>query len=262
VFMLHDAIPIERPDLVTPMGCSAHRRMMRTAAHYAAGLIFTTQAAEASLLRVLEAYNQPLPTTMSLHLPVAPCFLAPVELEPALAEHPYFVVVGAIEERKNLTLLLNVWAELRHRRGAQTPRLVVAGRPGRGGRPTLLRLQASERKGDVIVASGLSSPALRRLVAHARAVLMPSWAEGFGLPIIEALAVGTPVLASNLASHREVGGAFADYLDPSDLVGWLREIGRLVDGDEATAGRQISAYRGVTSGEYFSQIGDFLRRLR
>ena len=207
VYMLHDAIPIERPDLVTPMGCTAHRRMMQTAARHAAGLIFTTQAATASVLRALQTYGAPAPKMISLHLPVAPSFLTPAEPAPPATEHPYFVVIGAIEQRKNLLLLLNVWYQLRAQLGARTPRLVIAGRPGRGGQPILDRLQASEADGDVIVASGLSSPALRHLVANARAVLMPSWAEGFGLPIIEALAVGTPVLASDLAAHREVGAA-------------------------------------------------------
>ena len=112
-----------------------------------------------------------------------------LEPDPALAEHPYFIVVGAIEQRKNLPLLLNVWTELRRRRGKQTPRLVIAGSPGRGGRPILRQLQSFGAADDVMVASGLPSPALRRLVVNARAVLMPSLAEGFGLPIIEALAV-------------------------------------------------------------------------
>jgi glycosyltransferase involved in cell wall biosynthesis len=264
VFMLHDAIPIERPDLVTPIGCSAHQRMMRTAAENAAGLIFTTQAATDSVLRVLETYRHLVPATISVHLPVAPSFLAAGEPDPALAELPYFIVVGAIERRKNLPLLLNVWAELRRRRGDRTPRLVIAGSPGRGGRPILRQLQASGTADDVIVASGLPSPALRRLVVNARAVLMPSLAEGFGLPIIEALAVGTPVLASDLASHREVGGELAVYLDPTDEAGWLHEIDRFTDGDDATAAlkSRIGAYRGMTPAGYFSQIDEFLRTLR
>jgi glycosyltransferase involved in cell wall biosynthesis len=272
VFMLHDAIPVERPDLVTPIGCTAHRRMLSTAARHAAGLIFTTQAATASILQVLESHGQPVPRTISLHLPVAPSFLASPEPEPepgpdpgpALADHAYFVVVGAIEQRKNLLMLLNVWSRLRRLRSARTPRLVIAGSPGRGGRPILRQLQISGAADDVIVASGLPSPALRRLVANARAVLMPSWAEGFGLPIIEALAVGTPVLASDLASHREVGGELAVYLDPDDEAGWLREICRFADGDTTTAALRgrVGAYQGTTPAQYFSRIAGFLEELR
>ncbi len=270
VFMLHDAIPVERPDLVTPIGCTAHRRMLKTAAQHAAGLIFTTQAATASILRVLESHGQPAPRTISLHLPVAPSFLTSAEpepgpdTEPALANHAYFVVVGAIEQRKNLLMLLNVWSRLRRLRSGRTPRLVIAGSPGRGGLPILRQLQTTGAADDVIVASGLPSPALRRLVANARAVLMPSWAEGFGLPIIEALAVGTPVLASDLASHREVGGELAVYLDPDDEAGWLREICRFADGDSTTAALKgrVGAYRGTTPAEYFSRIANFLEDLR
>lgn len=265
VFLLHDAIPIERPDLVTPLGSTTHRRMMEVAARHATALIFTTQAAGDSVLRLLQPYGRPLPMTTSLHLPVAPSFLASVRPDPALAEYGYFVVVGAIEPRKNLLMLLNVWSELLRRRGRQAPRLVVAGSPARGGRPILGQLQACGILQDhVIVASGLSSPSLRQLVANARAVLMPSLAEGFGLPIVEALTVGTPVLASDLAAHREVGGALAVYLDPTDEAGWLREIGHFADGDDATAAlrRKIAAYRPMTSGEYFKQISFFLQSVR
>ena len=265
VFMLHDAIPIERPDLVTPLASMMHRRMMRLAVRHATGLIFTTQAAGDSVLRVLRPYGRPLPMTTSLHLPVAPSFLALAGPDPVLAEHEYFVVVGAIEPRKNLLMLLNVWSELLRRHGAQAPRLVVAGSPARGGRPILAQLQARGILQDhVIVASGLSSPALRQIVANARAVLMPSLAEGFGLPIVEALTVGTPVLASDLPAHREVGGALVVYLDPTDEAGWLREINRFANGKDATDAlrRRIAVYRPVTSAEYFRHIAGFLQSIR
>ena len=66
-------------------------------------------------------------------------------------------------------------------------------------------------------------------MANARAVLMPSLAEGFGLPVIEALAVGTPVLASDLMVHREVGQDFVIYLDPADDVAWFDAILKFVE---------------------------------
>jgi glycosyltransferase involved in cell wall biosynthesis len=76
----------------------------------------------------------------------------------------------------------------------------------------------------VIEIDGLSTPALRQILSGARALLMPSFAEGFGIPIIEALAVGTPVIASDLAAHREVGATSVTYLSPIDGIGWLTAI--------------------------------------
>jgi glycosyltransferase involved in cell wall biosynthesis len=267
VFMLHDAIPAERPDLVTSLGSKMYRRMMAVAARHAAGLIFTTQAARASVLRVLRGLRpdgHPLPMTTSKHLPVAPSFLTPARPDPGLAEHAYFVVVGSIEKRKNHMMLLKVWSDLFRRRGARTPRLVVAGSPGRGGQSILDQLEGcGDLRDRVIVAPSLSSPALRQLMANARAVLMPSLAEGFGLPIIEALTVGTPVLASDLAAHREVGGKLAIYLDPTDDSGWLREVDRFADGDDSTDAlrRRIMGYDPTTPADYFSGIAGFLQNI-
>jgi hypothetical protein len=264
VFMLHDAIPIERPDLVTPLARTAHRRMMTAAARHAAGLIFTTQVAAQSVLRLLPPHGGKLPLTTSLHLPLAPSFLGSVEQDPALARHPYFVVVGAIEPRKNHLILLNIWCELLRRRRSKTPRLVIAGSPARGSRSILRQLRASTMLRDhLVIASDLSSPALRQLVANARAVLMPSLAEGFGLPIVEALALGTPMLASDLPAHREVGADLAIYLGATDEAAWLREIGRFTDGDDSTAAlrRRIASYRPTTSQNYFDRIAGFLQSI-
>lgn len=271
VFLLHDAIPIERPDLVTPMGTVMYRRMAAVASRHADGLIFTTQAAAESVLRMLPPLQRPRPITTALHLPVAPSFLArnpqgtagwgTTRDDAELSRQMYFVVVGAIEPRKNLGFLLNVWQELARRRGTRTPHLVVVGSPARGSRPILRALQASGAAGGrIIVLSGLSSPALRLLVTRARALLMPSLAEGFGLPIVEALSVGTPVLASSLPAHREVGGELTIYIDPADAAGWLREIDRFTDGDDATRQlrSQIATYSPITPADYFVEISKFL----
>jgi len=103
-------------------------------------------------------------------------------------------------------LLLNVWRRLVQRLGPSAPRLVVVGSPAHEGQQIAEQfLQASELRDHVVLVSGLGCSALRRLMTDAKAVLMPSLAEGFGLPVIEALAIGTPVLASDLLAHREVG---------------------------------------------------------
>src|SRR6266480_3111642 len=92
----------------------------------------------------------------------------------------YFIVVGPIEPRKNLLLLFNVWRELVRRQGELAPHLVIIGSLGWGHEPVLRALRNSPLlQNRVIFARGLSSSALRRLVAHARALLVPSFVEGF-----------------------------------------------------------------------------------
>jgi glycosyltransferase involved in cell wall biosynthesis len=89
---------------------------------------------------------------------------------------------------------------------------------------------------------------------------MPSLAEGFGLPVIEALAVGTPVIASDLPAHREIAGDLAVYRDPTDAAGWLTNICMFADdnGTAAEMRRRVAAYRAMTWGDYFLQIQRFL----
>lgn len=258
VFMLHDAIPVERRDLVSGLGHWTHRMMLHSVARHAAGLIVTTDSAAHSVLAALAARGHaPVPTTR-IPLPVAPVFLSPAAPDPVLAGVPYFLVCGAIEPRKNLLMLLDVWQDLGRLLGAAAPYLVVAGALARRGGEILRRLQAAG--GHVVVVANLSSPALRLLMAQARALLMPSLAEGFGLPIVEALALGTPVLASALPAHREAGGSFPVYLDPHDRAAWTAEIAALADGGPALAAlrQRVAPYRPFTQAEYFGRAGAFL----
>jgi glycosyltransferase involved in cell wall biosynthesis len=142
------------------------------------------------------------------------------------AERPYFVCIGTIEPRKNHLLLLNLW-----RRMAETlppdlvPRLILVGRRGWENENILDMLDRCPALRGVVEERGrLPDRALSRLLVHARALLMPSFAEGFGLPVAEALAAGVPVIASDIPAHREAGGAVPDYLDPLDGPAWLTAI--------------------------------------
>jgi glycosyltransferase involved in cell wall biosynthesis len=72
--------------------------------------------------------------------------------------------------------------------------------------------------------NGLTDRAVGDLLSGARALLAPSFAEGFGLPVAEALALGVPVVCSDLPAHRFVGGAAPDYLDADDLEAWCLAI--------------------------------------
>ena len=259
VFMLHDTIPIEYPEFVPALSSRFHRKMVAAAARHAAGLIVTTSAAGASVKAELGRRGRPDIPVVAAPLPPAPKFLAPAASDPQLSAKPYFVVCGAIEPRKNHALLLNVWRELVRELGAAAPRLVVAGTRWCTSPSVAAALERSELLRDhVIEVSGLSTPALQRLVANARALLMPSFVEGFGLPIVEALACGTPAIASDLASHREAGGAHATYLSPIDGVGWLAAIRAHAGRDGERMRAALAGYRPWTWTDYFRRIEPFM----
>lgn len=261
IFMIHDVIPLEHPDLIEGPGPWAHRRMIDTASRHAAGIISTSAAAGTSVQRALRQRGRNDITVETMPLPVAPIFLDRPAPNGALARQTYFVICGAIEPRKNHRLLLGVWRKLVARHGAHAPKLVIAGSPARGAVP-ILRAFAScaELQDHLVIASGLSSPALRDLIAHSAALLMPSLAEGFGLPIIEALSLGTPVIASDIPAHREAGGDFAAYCDPTDEAAWLGQIDRLTGdrGHAAALRRKIDAYEPTTPRQHQERIASFL----
>ncbi len=92
-------------------------------------------------------------------------------------------------------------------------------------------------------------------------MLMPSFEEGFGIPVIEALSVGVPVICSDIVAHREVGGEAPDYLDPLDGLGWMRliEAYALPDSPEREAQMaRIKAWRAPQWRDYFDIIMQLL----
>lgn len=137
---------------------------------------------------------------------------------------PYVVVCGTIEPRKNHRLLLALWQRLVETEGPQTPKLVIAGRRGWNNAEVLARLDGLPAQSPIIEAAGLSTAGLKRILANARALLMPSLAEGYGFPVVEALAAGTPVIASDIPVFREIGGDRVTYCDPRDSESWRAAI--------------------------------------
>lgn len=129
---------------------------------------------------------------------------------------PFVLFVGAVEPRKGLPTLLEA---LRRCPPGTAPRLVMAGPAGWG--PELDTAGAGL---DVVRTGFLTDRRLRQLLAAAAAVALPSRYEGFGLPVLEALASGTPVLASDLPVLREVGGEYARYLPVGDPDAWAEAL--------------------------------------
>lgn len=223
--MLHDVIPLEHPGLVARSSVQFHDKMVKTTARRAHGVIVTTQSAKAAVLQALRREGREDIPSLAVRLPLDPGFDSVTMADPDLAGCPYFVVCGAIELRKNLGLLLEVWRHLVARLGPETPHLVVVGTPNFMGDRILAEFAASEATAPFIhVVSGLSTPGLVVLISGARALLMPSLAEGFGLPILEAGALGCPVIASDIPAHCEVIGPGGTLLPPQDVAGWAAAV--------------------------------------
>lgn len=147
--------------------------------------------------------------------PDAPTVELPVEVD-----SPFVLHVGNNIPRKRLDVLLDVFAELR--RGGSDLRLIQVGGPWpQQQAEQITRLGIAPF---VTQVRGLSRAQLAHLYRRAAVVLVPSDAEGFGLPVIEALACGTPVVASALATLSEAGGDAAAYCPVADIAEWVRVV--------------------------------------
>jgi glycosyltransferase involved in cell wall biosynthesis len=133
---------------------------------------------------------------------------------PHRCDGPYLLHVGSCIPRKRVDLLLRAFMVLRTR--FPDLRLVKVG----GQWTTDQRALLTELTGTVTHVTGIDRPALAALYRHASLVMMPSEAEGFGLPVLEALACGAPVLCSDLPVFREVGGDVAHYAPVGDMDAW------------------------------------------
>lgn len=147
----------------------------------------------------------------------------------ASSQPPYFLAVGTIEARKNSAGLVEAFARARSL-GVDAD-LVLAGRPGHRGRDTLSRIQEPDLEAHVQVRTGCSDEEIRHLYRGARGLLFPSLEEGFGLPILEAMGAGIPVLTSDCSAMPEVAGDAALLVDPRDREAIAEGIVRL-DRDE------------------------------
>ena len=227
VFMLHDVIPIETPEYVEPKGVWGHTNMVAATARFARGLIVTTQTARDAVGRELAALGRTALPTFTRALPPSRDFGLHVEADPSLSNCRYFVACATLEPRKNLELLGEIWKRLVAEQDKAAPHLVIVGARGFTGDQIAARLQrAPSTAGRLHIVHGLSTPALARLIAGARALLSPSLIEGFGLPVVEAQALGTPVIASDIPSHREIAGPGTVLVDPLDGPGWQTAIER------------------------------------
>jgi glycosyltransferase involved in cell wall biosynthesis len=121
-------------------------------------------------------------------------------------------------------LLLNLWGRLATTM-ASPPRLFVIGARGWENEQVVDLLERSHRlHGLIEERNHLDDEGVGSLLGRARAVLVPSFVEGFGLPLAEALASGVPVICSDIPVFREVGRDVPDYLDPLDLFAWRDAI--------------------------------------
>lgn len=222
ICMVHDLIPITHPQFCREGTTEKHELRMRHLLKWSSGVLANSQATLSSLTIFAQSQNLPVPKLLVVHLPAAklpkPSGMRPIE-------DGYFVVLGTIEGRKNHALLLDVWRKLIEEHGPKTPTLVIIGQRGWACDDVLHRLDTdTSLKPFVLELNDCDDQSLSNWLHHAQALLFPSHIEGYGIPLVEALAAGTPVIASDLEVFHEIAGDIPEYLATDDFAGWLAAI--------------------------------------
>jgi glycosyltransferase involved in cell wall biosynthesis len=205
------------------------RRTARAAAHVIAPSEYTRQD-------LLKSYGLDPARVTVVPLAAGPQFrpVAAEEVARVRARYglagEYVLAVGSIQPRKNLARLVRAYTDLRRQRGrSNLPQLVLVGKQAWLYGETLRAIEESAAREHVILTGYVSGGDLPALYTGALCFVYPSFFEGFGLPPLEAMRCGAPVLAGNLTSLPEVVGDAGLLVDPFDEAALAAALGRLID---------------------------------
>lgn len=222
--LIHDLIPISHPEFNRPKQSRAHHRRMLVAASLADAVIVNSAATGAALAHHLMQLGRPPP-----HIAVAPLGFdlpPPESIPPApRPETPYFVMLGTIEPRKNHLMMLALWRDLAETIGPGAPRLIIMGRRGWESETVIRILERRAGFGGLVEERGtVGDGVIASVLSGARALLFPSFAEGYGIPLVEALSLGVPAICSDIPALVEVGAGVPEHLHPLDGAAWRRAV--------------------------------------
>lgn len=249
VITIHDVVPYIRPSASTAMDLAIHRIWLRVAAPHADAVITVSDQSKRDIARHLPVRSDRVHVVPSAAGPrFRPVCSGRVEqtLRRLRISDPYILFVGSLEPRKNLVRLLDAFSL---RVQSWQAKLVIAGARKWQASPILRRVRELGIEGDVRFLGPVSDDDLPSLYSGAGAFVLPSLYEGFGLPVLEAMACGTPVVASNTPAIPEVAGDAAILVDPTDIRSIAHAIDRVL-GDQALAEQMRD--RGLAQASQFS----------
>jgi glycosyltransferase involved in cell wall biosynthesis len=223
IYLVHDLIPIDHPEYVRPGHAERHAARIEAISTTAAATIVNSMQTKRDLLKHVQRYHGNMEDVFVAPLGVDRRFIPQQAND--LESEPYFLIIGTIEPRKNHLFMLQVWRALVQKLGKAAPKLVIVGRRGWENENVIDMIERCDQIGDHVIECGrVPDAVLHRLLLGARAVLFPSFAEGYGLPLVEGLSSSVPVICSDLPVFHELGHGVPDYLDPLDGPGWMETI--------------------------------------
>ena len=263
LFMVHDLIPLTHPQFCRIGEKEKHFLRLKNAMQIASGIVCNSLATMEGIIKLCKEHNWSMPpTAVALLAPELP--ESTYKFRPVIK--PYFVFVSTIEPRKNHLMILHLWLRLFEKMGDATPRLVIIGQRGWGFEEVSSLLKSSPTLGNLVTEiSTCSDNDMVNYLKHAQAMVFPSFTEGYGMPVVEALVLGVPVIANDLAVFREFAGNIPEYVcvERTDL--WAEIITDYTAPDSGMRAAQIARmekFEAPTWSGHFSKVDSFLDELR
>ena len=230
VMTLHDAGPWRYAQALTLHGRLYFRTLLARGTHRSARVITVSEHAKSEIVHFLGGRYLskisviPEAARPEFAIPCGDAFKEEVRTRFELPDS-YLFTVSTVEPRKNLVTLLDAYARLKQRSGSTCPPLVIVGRKGWNNDDILGYM--SELEGSVRFPGFVSDEELIALYQMATSLVFPSLYEGFGLPVVEAMMAGCPVITSTTSSLPEVAGDAALLVDPlnaDELVAAMQRV--------------------------------------
>ena len=255
VVTVHDLAFLHDPSHFTPRGVSVFRRSLEIVKRRAARVVCVSQATLEDCLDngLSEMQVRHVPNGVT-HVAVSAERIDDVRRVYGLPSS-YLLFVGTLEPRKNLARLVQAVESL----GNDLPPLVVAGASGWG--ENLSSMLSSTAKEKVKLLGFVPSDDLPALYAGASAFCYPSLREGFGLPILEAMSQGTPVVTSQGSSTEEVSGGAAVLVNPTDVASIADGILRALENRERWSRAGLARSQSMTWDETAARTHDVYREV-
>ncbi|MGC9453718.1 MAG: glycosyltransferase family 4 protein [Phycisphaerae bacterium] len=226
VTVIHDLSVLENPQWHPPDRVAYWRAELEKTLEVTSRWITVSQFTRRRMAGLLSIPPELVTVTPLAARPLPPPAETAEELPPRYVLH-----LGVIEPRKNIELLLDAWSQLPGGFRREV-RLVLAGGGGWGGEDFFKRLVTHPVAEEVLHTGHVGERDTATLLNAAAALVAPSWYEGFGLPIVEAMAAGVPVLCSTAEAFAEVAGDAGVRLPPDEAGRWSEAIRRVLeDGD-------------------------------
>jgi glycosyltransferase involved in cell wall biosynthesis len=232
--MVYDLVPFVVNDVARTQSAWIEKATIRPAIRRSRSLICISEATRADLVR---CFPQAQSKATVAHLAADASFAPVPSTNP---QRPFVLAVGTFEPRKNLRRLVAAWEGLPSS-VHETYDLVLVGPKGWGD----AGIEGADGSSTVRIAGRVSDEELRGLYASCACFVYPSLYEGFGLPILEAMASGAPVITSNVSSMPEIAGDAALYVDPTDVDAIAAAMLRLSQDEELRRQLIAAGYENV-----------------